>query len=271
MNDQACVAFLQWVLPRLDLRWQGFRKVRRQVCRHIGRRITELELSSAEHYRQYLENHPEEWQQLDCLCRVTISRFYRNRIVFDYLITDVLPELIHTTRLRDGGQMRVLSIGSASGEEPYTISLIWHYTVRPVYPDLELAVLATDFAPVMLERGRQACYPASSLYELPPQWRSDAFYRQGDQFCLKKALKREVRFQHFDIRKQTLEESFHLVLCRNLAFTYFSSSLQQVVLKKILSIMENNGVLVTGTHEHIDWKSAGLVPWAEHMPLYRKK
>jgi len=39
MTDMDCVAFLQWALPKLHLRWAGFRKVRRQVCRRIERRM----------------------------------------------------------------------------------------------------------------------------------------------------------------------------------------------------------------------------------------
>ncbi|MGR8981908.1 MAG: hypothetical protein ACU84H_17720, partial [Gammaproteobacteria bacterium] len=44
MKDEACVQFLQWALPQMQLRWQGFRKVRKQVCKRIGRRIAELGL-----------------------------------------------------------------------------------------------------------------------------------------------------------------------------------------------------------------------------------
>ncbi len=42
MTDEDCVAFLQWALPRLRLRWEGFRKPRRQVCRRIRARAGEL-------------------------------------------------------------------------------------------------------------------------------------------------------------------------------------------------------------------------------------
>src|SRR5215216_6406427 len=42
--DQGCVDFLQWALPRLGLRWAGFRKGRRHVCRRIMRRLDAVEL-----------------------------------------------------------------------------------------------------------------------------------------------------------------------------------------------------------------------------------
>jgi chemotaxis protein methyltransferase CheR len=87
MQDAECVALLRWALPRLGLRWPGFRKVRRQVCKRITRRIRELGLADVTTYRERLESVPEEWPELDALCRITISRFYRDRAVFDHLGT----------------------------------------------------------------------------------------------------------------------------------------------------------------------------------------
>src|SRR5688572_10367475 len=93
MTDAECVDLLQWALPRLGLRWQGFRKVRRQVCRRLSRRIAELGLSEAGSYRAYLESNEQEWDALAALCRVTISRFWRDRAVFEALRDEVLPQL----------------------------------------------------------------------------------------------------------------------------------------------------------------------------------
>ena len=59
MRDTDCIAFLQWSLPQLGLRWPGFRKVRRQVCKRISRRMKELELDTFEQYRDQLVNDRE--------------------------------------------------------------------------------------------------------------------------------------------------------------------------------------------------------------------
>lgn len=98
MRDEACVRFLQWCLPPLRKRWPGFRKVRGQVCKRIDRRLRQLGLAGPDPYRAYLETHPEEWAVLDGLCRVTISRFYRDRDVFDVLGEEVLPTLAEAAR-----------------------------------------------------------------------------------------------------------------------------------------------------------------------------
>jgi len=59
MKDTECVRFMQWALPRLRMRWPGFRKVRRQVCKRINRRIRELRLNDVKCYREYLQVHQD--------------------------------------------------------------------------------------------------------------------------------------------------------------------------------------------------------------------
>ena len=59
MKDIECTEFLKWCLPQLRLRWPGFRKVRRQACKRLNRRISELGLSDLFAYRGYLDGHSE--------------------------------------------------------------------------------------------------------------------------------------------------------------------------------------------------------------------
>jgi chemotaxis protein methyltransferase CheR len=100
MTDRECVEFLQWALPRLGLRWPGFRKVRGQVHKRIARRMSELSLTRLSEYRDYLETHSNEWELLDGLSRISISRFYRDRDVFNRLRDEILPDLARTARCR---------------------------------------------------------------------------------------------------------------------------------------------------------------------------
>nr|NIV19534.1 chemotaxis protein CheR [Gammaproteobacteria bacterium] len=115
MKDQHCVQFLQWALPQLHMSWPGFRKVRRQVCKRIGRRMRELGLEAVEDYRAYLSHHASEWERLDAMCRITISRFYRDRGVFAALEKSELPALLQRLRARGGHRLRAWSAGCGSG------------------------------------------------------------------------------------------------------------------------------------------------------------
>lgn len=268
MKDAECVDLLQWALPRLRLRWAGFRKVRRQVCRRLDLRIRELGLEGMDSYRAYLESNPNEWGQLDALCRVTISRFYRDRGVFEFLEQRVLPQLAADAAAR-GGVVEAWSAGCASGEEPYTLVLAWEYAIRPSFRDVALHVRATDLDETMVERSRAASYGASSLRDLPPHWRH-AFVHRGGRYHLRPRFKESVTVERGDVRDPDPAGPYDLVLCRNLAFTYFDLSLQREVAERVTLVLRKGGVLVIGSHEKLPEGSDVLTPWCARRGVFRR-
>ena len=263
------MCFLQWALPRLRMRWPGFRKVRRQVCKRIDRRVRELGLCDLEAYRSRLEQHADEWVHLDTLCRVTISRFYRDRAVFDILAEQVLPVLVDAVRQRGEGVPRIWCAGCGSGEEPYTLALIWHCALQMRFPAMDIDIVATDVDAHVLGRARAGRYAFASLKELPAHWRDRAFVRDGDSYCLNAEYRRGVRFVQQDLREKRPEGCFDLVFCRNLAFTYFDEDRQREVLKRIIEAMHKGAALVIGAHERPP-ENAALSAWFEKQAIYRK-
>lgn len=259
MTDRDCVEFLQWCLPQLRMRWAGFRKVRRQVCKRISKRISELGLGGTEAYRTYLVSHTDEWQTLDSFCRVTISRFYRDRAVFDGLRQHVLPRVANAATERGAGSVRCWSAGCGSGEEAYTMQIIWQADNSKGGTPLPLEVVATDSDARLLERARTGSYPRSSARDLPPDLLAIAFATCAGEFEIKERFKKNVTFLLQDIREETPDGRFDVVLCRNLAFTYFDDELQPAVLDSIRQRLLPGGVLVVGVHETIPPGCGGLV------------
>ncbi|MGI9515544.1 MAG: CheR family methyltransferase [Pirellulaceae bacterium] len=249
MKDVDCVAFLQWALPRLQMRWAGFRKVRRQVCKRIDRRLRELCLDDPRAYRDYLTGHPEEWAELEAMCRIPISRFYRDRGVFDCLRDQILPELAADTVARGEPALRIWSAGCASGEEAYTLGIMWQLDIGPRFPEIELSINATDIDEQMLARARRACYSRSSIKDIPKYWREAAFVEQEQEFCVKPVFRKWIEFHQQDIRIQMPAGQFHMILCRHLAFTYFDGDLQRSISRQLIDRLEPGGVLVTGKQE----------------------
>jgi chemotaxis protein methyltransferase CheR len=269
MKDAECVQFLQWALPRLRLRWPGFRKVRRQVCRRIERRLRELGLAGVDAYRAYLQANPEEWERLDELCHVTISRFYRDRGVFEFLRRAVLPELARRAS-RQGVALEAWSAGCASGEEPHTLALIWHLALAREFPGLALHVLATDADETMLRRARAAEYPESSLRELPESWRQAGFVELDGRYRLRSEVRLPVTVRRHDLRRAPPAGPFELVLCRNVAFTYFERRLQEEVAELLATCIEPGGALVLGSHETLPEGTEGFAPWSVKHHVYRR-
>lgn len=260
MYDKACINFLQHHLPRLGYRWKGFRKVRNQVNKRIIKRIRELNLASIQVYAEYLENHPEEMNVLDAVCNITISRFYRDRGVFDSIASDVFPSLVERAGQNHQEQIRCWSAGSASGEEAYTLSIIWKMAVLPgTGRDPYLQITATDRDAQLIERAKKGKYPGGTLKELPPDWKNKAFEENENQYRVKNEFRQDVRFLKQDIRSEMPEGMFDLILCRNLVFTYFLDDLQKDVLKRIKTRLNPDGYLIIGNHEYLPEGQEDLV------------
>jgi chemotaxis protein methyltransferase CheR len=251
MTDAECVAFLQWALPRLGLRWAGFRRVRRQVRRRIARRIAQVGLADAAAYRTYLEANDDEWDVLARLCRVTISRFWRDRAVFEALRDHVLREL--------GPNVVAWSAGCASGEEPYSLVL------AAAEAGVEIHVVATDVDPALLERARRARYRESSLRDLPADVRARAF----DGGSLRSEYRRPVDFLLHDVRDGAPNGPFDVTLCRNLVFTYFADELQLDIGRRLSRSLRAGGALVVGAHEALPEGLNELEPWPGARGVYR--
>lgn len=270
MDDRECVEFLQWALPRMGMRWPGFRRVRRQVRRRIGARLEELGLADGAAYRAHLEAHPGEWIVLDDLCRVTVSRFFRNHGVFRFLLDLVLPERAEAAARRGDDRVRVWSVGCASGEEPYTLAIGWRLEAGDAAGGMPLEILATDADAHMIGRAEAAVYPPSSLRELPERWRRAVFEPVDGGHRLKARYRRDVRFRREDVREAMPEGRFDMVLCRNLVFTYFAEAVQQRLLEGLAASLVDGAALVLGHHERLPAGAVGFAPWKEDLGLWRR-
>ncbi len=271
MQDADCVGFLQWLLPQLQMRWPGFRKVRRQVCKRIDRRLTELGMSDINKYRDWITSHPEELQVLDTCCRITISRFYRDRGVFDRLRDSILRELAEAAQATGRHEWRCWSAGCASGEEPNTVNILWKATVSRLVPHMACRITATDCNPRMLQRAREALYSVSSVRDVPRELLDSCFVRVDGQYSVRTQYRQGIEWYVQDLRKETPGGQFDLILCRHLPFTYFDQELQSEVLDRVLSRLRPGGVLVTGKQESLPAVVSELTALEPQTGLYRRK
>jgi chemotaxis protein methyltransferase CheR len=269
MREREGIGFLQWALPRLRLHWPGYRRVRAQVCKRLDRRLRALGLADAAAYREYLDAHSAEWNVLDRLCCISISRFFRDRAFFEALEREVLHALARQAARGDERAIECWSAGCASGEEPYGLAILWRLTLATQYPGIEMRILATDLDAALLERAARGCYRPSSLKELPAAMRAAAFEVSGSELCLRTDFRRAVRFACQDLRSEMPDRAFDLVLCRNVALTYFEPALQRKVLARILERLRPGGVLAIGGHERLPAPLPQLALWPGVKSTYR--
>jgi chemotaxis protein methyltransferase CheR len=180
----------------------------------------------------------------------------------------VLPDIAARAQ-REHRAVRVWSAGCASGEEPYTLKILWDLELARSCPGVTLAVVATDVDATMLARAREGCFAATSLRELPPFLIGQAFDRVGDRFCVRRRHREGIDFLAQDLRSQAPPFRFDLILCRYVAFTYFALPLQYEVLARLVERLLPDGYLAIGTHERLP-ATPSLLPLPDAPQIFRR-
>ncbi|NNK85399.1 MAG: chemotaxis protein CheR [Desulfobacterales bacterium] len=270
MSRSSYVDFLTWALPKLSMRYKGFRKVKRQVCRRIDQRMKTLDLSSLNEYKQHLIANQDEWPILDQFCRIHISRFLRDGHVFQTLLSFILPELGQIVKQEKDKTLSVWSLGCASGEEAYTFKIIWDALLQDQFPTVFLNILGTDIDEHMLARARSGKYQKSSVKELPHHLIEYGFEIFAENYVLKDDVKANIQFLLQDVRKEMPPGYFHLIACRNLIFTYYDLSPQRKLVQRLIQRLTSRGILILGNHESLPDNSPELIQDKQCKLIYHK-
>ena len=258
--------FLRETAPLLGLQWRPFQK--RNIKRKVERRIAEIGLSHFEEYLVRVKKDPTEQNHLSKVLTVTISRFFRDREVFNTIGTSLIPTIIKN---RDEDEFKIWSIGCASGEEPYSLSILWEEKFKKIWPPIHFSILATDIDEKLLKRAEEGRYKKSSLKEVPEDVLKGYFKMDNGFYILDQACRERIEFKRHDIIREESFSGMDIVFCRNLAFTYFSKESQMDVLKKIAGSLREKGYLVIGKDESLPLTYPTLfVPVFPTEKIYKK-
>lgn len=249
------------LLGKLNRPWEGYRRVRKRVKKRIRRHMEQVGCQTFEEYVRQLKVQPEVKAVCEQFLVVTISRFFRDRTLWQVLKDRLLPELVGKL----DGPLHVWSAGCAGGEEPYTIAILFHM----VGHSSRLSLLATDIQSVCLERARAGCFGKSSLKEVPDDLRNRFFVSQkgGRRFRIRPDIIPPIQWrQHHLLNDAPPAGPFHMIFLRNNILTYHKGTELQTGLDRIISVLAPGGYLVVGSHEKFPLSSFRLMrdshcPW----------
>jgi chemotaxis protein methyltransferase CheR len=83
-------------------------------------------------------------------------------------------------------------------------------------------------------------------------------------------LRSKATFVRQDIRDRLNAGPFHIVFCRNMAFTYFDTALQREMLKHIRRCLVDGGALIIGGHESLPDGYSGFEQWSKQRAIFKK-
>ena len=255
--------FLKSTLPHLGLRWRRFR--RKSIRKRIIGRMQQLNLNTWSEYKSRVLEDEEERRLLTSILTLTISRFWRNGSLFQRLENTWLPALFESMGPEESVQ--IWSAGCASGEEPYSLLILWEESFANSGRTLHL--LASDSDSHCLERARQARYPASSFREMPLHLRQKYCKNERGTFSLRHDLIQRIEWFEHNLIWEPPPLKNHLIFCRNLVYTYFTDSLQHEITRRFHQALVAHGFLVVGRKDRLPHGTGGLFRLVDH-PLYQK-
>jgi chemotaxis protein methyltransferase CheR len=257
------------ILDHLELSWSGYRKVRKGVKKRISRHMKTLNCSNMAGYLHEIDKSKETRDECDRLMTVSISRFFRDKKLWDLLLDEILPELIE----QHPEKIRVWCAGCACGEEAYSLKILWDALESFDGHSPALDITATDMNPVTLERARNGIYPSSSLKEVSEEVCSQYFHsvEEGEKFRIIDSLKKGLDWRVHNLLSGMLESQFQIIFLRNNLLTYYQNEIRRAALKKVLTCLSVGGFLIIGSHERLPFKTSELHAYGSLPYIFKKQ
>ena len=219
---------------------------RSTIERRVAKRMGELELKSYDDYVDHLELHPEEFEALFNTILINVTGFFRDAATWDHLADDVVPKLL-ATRPPDAA-IRVWSAGCASGEEAYTVAMVFAKALgESAFLD-RVKIYATDVDEEALDTARHGTYAARAVEDVPRDALERFFERSDQRYTFRRDLRRAVIFGRNDLVQDAPISRIDLLVCRN-TLMYFNAETQSRILRRFQFALDDEGMLVLGKSE----------------------
>ena len=221
---------------------------RNTLTRRIARRMQVLSIDEADDYIKRIRSDEDECQALFQDLLINVTQFFRDKDEFEALHALVIDKMVRLSR--DGQELRVWVPGTSSGEEAYSLAILFAEAMRRHEKRPYVQIFATDIDDRMLDIARSGSYPLPSLADIPVELQNRYVVGNADSFSFVPQIRDMVRFSLHNLVRDPPFSKIDLVSCRNLLI-YFDDSLQKQVLPLFHFALRDSGYLFLGTSEGI--------------------
>ncbi|HZS73096.1 MAG TPA: protein-glutamate O-methyltransferase CheR [Candidatus Nitrosotalea sp.] len=218
------------------------------IKRRLDRRMRILNMSEYSQYLFTLRNDRKEFEEIFTSLSINVTNFFRDSTVFDRFQLSILPQILSDL---GGDKIRVWSAGCASGEEPYSIAMMFKQATEKL-SNLKVEIIANDVNKFAIEFAQRGIYPAKSVESLPSNVISINFQKRissdnNVEYEVKPSIKNMVTFKVGDILSDTMQY-FDVIFCRNVLI-YYEKEAQELIFTKFYRGLKEKGYLVLGMDE----------------------
>ena len=216
------------------------------LVRRIGRRMQILRIPTAALYVQRLEKDDDEVHALFRELLISVTCFFRDAEAFESLRRQAISKILENRG--PGDPVRVWVPGCASGEEAYTLAILFHEEIEKLGHPTEVQIFGTDINERALLIARQGLYPPSIAEDLTPQRLARYFINQGKRLAVVKEIREMCLFSVHDLIRDAPFSRLDLISCRNLLI-YLGPHLQQKLIPLFHYALRPAGFLFLGPSE----------------------
>lgn len=241
-RDRLVAEILAELRRRLSIDFSEYKK--NTVIRRINRRMQAAQVSSLAGYHELLTEDVSEVEALGREMLISVTRFLRDVDEFDALRRLAINDIVQAAPHRS--VVRAWVPGCATGEEAYSVAML--FLDHPEWDErgLELKVFASDIDREALEWASAGIYPVSAAVDLGENVRH--FTRVEGGLRVSSRLRRSVIFSYHNVAKDTPFSRMDLVTFRNVLI-YFEPSLQARVMSSLNFALRDRGWLFLGNSE----------------------
>lgn len=203
--------------------------------RRIWSRMRRLGIDNYRDYTEELLKNRNEVITLHEALTVNLTRFFRNKAVFEYIKDEILPSL---------NNPYIWSAGCASGAEPYSLAILCSEL------KVNCSIIGTDIDIESLKKAKEGIYSPFPIQETDPAILVKYFEKLGNNYKIIDDLKRVVKFRQLDLKDINYEKEFDLIICRNVLI-YLTGEFQEQTLIRFHRALKSKGYLILGKVESL--------------------
>jgi two-component system CheB/CheR fusion protein len=236
------------------------------VLRRIERRMQVRHVREVEAYRHVLETDQGEVAALRREILIPVTNFFRDVPAFDTLATQAVDRIVEEHQ--EGQSIRVWVAGTSTGEEAYTVAILFAEAFERAKRWPSLKIFGTDVEQNYVDAASAGVFADSIAAELSPERLERFFLRKGNYYLVRNDLRQNVIFARHNLLEDPPFTRIDLLTCRN-ALIYLQGRAQEKIMRRFQYALAPSGYLFLGMSETLGPLARDFTAVSSKYKIYR--
>ena len=219
---------------------------RSTILRRIERRMLVTHTATLADFARLLGDSPEEVNILTREIFIGVTSFFRDPAFFEKLKYNAIYKIVERTK--EDEPIRVWSAGCSTGEEAYSIAILFQEAMEEMQVKRDVKIFATDVDSRAIEQAGRGVFSENIIDDVTPDRLAKYFIKQNDQYHIAKSIRRMIVFATHNMFSDPPFGKLDLISCRNVMI-YFQPVMRRGLFAIFHSALKNGGFLFLGKSE----------------------